>query len=131
LRRFFSGIFSISWLHNAFDALRLAFRHASAIWSGVGNGFVPFPYLLRYVLSISAVWFFRWYVPLRCCFTPFMRIMACSASMSSIVVSCSSFGSAPISARIVKVMVYFSVAWFIIAFTLSGVGIIGVLGSTL
>jgi len=60
-----------------------------------------------------------------------MEIIPCSVSMSSRLVLSSSFPSAPVSAKIVKIVAYFWDALFTISSTFSVVGIIGVFSSTL
>jgi hypothetical protein len=74
---------------------------------------------------------FSLYVPDACPFTPFTLIIPFSVSMSFCVVFASSLGANPVSFNIVKIVMYFFDAWFMIAFTFSVVGISGVISATL
>lgn len=85
----------------------------------------------RYFLSISTVWFVSLYVPERCPLCPCMLIMPCCWSIRFLGVHSNSCGSAPISAKIVNMQQYFSVAELMIFVTLSFVGISGILRSNL
>jgi hypothetical protein len=95
-----------------------------------GNGLFPL-YFARYVLSISAVCGFNLIDLELCPLHPCALMIPCSWSMSFRCVVTSSCPSSPVSARIVKIVAYFSVAALMILFMFSVVGIRGILRSHL
>ena len=99
--------------------------HACSMLFAVGNGGLFWVRLAMYCLNISAVFGLSRYIPLACCFVPITDISPLSRLIWLCLMFVSSWGSMPVSAMMVKTVVYFHVDILRIFCTCSRVGIIG------
>jgi hypothetical protein len=128
--RLFSGmLFRCGWQY-FIAVLVLVSLQTCPIISLFGNGY-SCGFSVIYSLSMLVVCSLSLYVPDACPLHPFMLIFPCSRSMFFCGVVSSSCPSAPVSSSMVNIVVYRVVAEFIILFTFSVVGIIGVFSGNL
>ena len=103
------------------------FLHTVPITFDVGNG-CSSVFFAKYLLSMFAVVVFSLYVPFAWCLHPTTDMIPCSVSICFLDSLSNSFASNPVSAKIVNIVVYFSVVALMIFLTFSVVGISGMGG---